>query len=84
MALEYTEKGIYEDGKPLDTPMMCKSFGAGCVRINLTTTHMYITLKRIIDAHEQCSDLYEPNELADEMHTLAERAINHIDRYGKE
>ena len=84
MALEYTEKGIYEDGKPLDTPMMCKSFGAGCVRINLTTTHMYLTLKRIIDEYEKGHDIYEPNSLADEMHTLADNAITHIDKYGKE
>ena len=84
MALEFKEDGIYEDGKPLELPAMCKSFSAGCVRINCTTSHMYITLKRIIDAHEKGHDYYEPNELADTMHTLAERAIYHIDRHGKE
>ena len=84
MTLEFKEDGIYEDGKPLVSPIMCQSFNSGCVRINLTTTHMYTTLKRIIDAHDKGYDIYEPNELADVMHILAKNAINQIDRHAKE
>ena len=84
MALEYKDNDVYEDGCPLEPPKICRSLSAGCVRINLTTAHMYLTLKRIIDEYEKGHDIYEPNDLADEMHTLADDAITHIDKYGKE